>query len=284
MPGLVLGRPRMLLPTRSASETDHRLSATPDSFEERRGPPRFLGRPLRARRGPTPRRIRPLLAPTPLRGDLRRGRRRLQGKQNPRHPGSHSFRGRNPTAHTLACLRFADLVAETVARLTTGSGGLTPGRAGFAPAGRQTKFHGAIAVLQFPSTSRAWSHRFPYGRRGEQGRARCVPVVDTSDGRDTGSGKSVYSFSMGTFAESVSLVSLVSMEDEEGADRREEDSKTRRACSPALQQPRRLIRASRTASSAVMAIRSCAVTPGSGTRNASSQNSMSIAWSPPPFV
>jgi len=43
-------------------------------------------------------------------------------------------------------------------RLTTGSGGLTPGRAGFAPAGRQTKFHGAIAFLQFPSTSRAWSH------------------------------------------------------------------------------------------------------------------------------
>ncbi len=49
----------------------------------------------------------------------------------------HNFRGRNPTAHTLACLRFADLVAETVARLTTGSGGLTPGRAGSAPAGRQ---------------------------------------------------------------------------------------------------------------------------------------------------
>ncbi len=42
----------------------------------------------------------------------------------------------NPTAHTLACLRFAGLVAETVARLATGSGGLTLGRAGFAPAGR----------------------------------------------------------------------------------------------------------------------------------------------------
>ena len=48
-------------------------------------------------------------------------------------------------AHTLACLRFADPVTETVARLTTGSGGLTPGRAGFAPAGRQTKFHEVIA-------------------------------------------------------------------------------------------------------------------------------------------
>jgi len=47
----------------------------------------------------------------------------------------YSFRSHLPTAHTFACLRFADRVTETVARLTTGSGGLTPGRAGFAPAG-----------------------------------------------------------------------------------------------------------------------------------------------------
>ncbi len=62
----------------------------------------------------------------------------------------YSFRGHVPTAHTLACLRFADLVAEAVARLTTGSGGLTPGRAGFAPAGRRTKFHGVIADPPIP--------------------------------------------------------------------------------------------------------------------------------------
>jgi len=47
------------------------------------------------------------------------------------------FEATDTTAHTLACLRFADPVTETVARLTTGSGGLTPGRAGFAPAGRR---------------------------------------------------------------------------------------------------------------------------------------------------
>ena len=47
----------------------------------------------------------------------------------------YSFRSHVPTAHTLVRLRFADPIAETVARLTTGSGGLTPGRAGFAPAG-----------------------------------------------------------------------------------------------------------------------------------------------------
>ncbi len=39
-----------------------------------------------------------------------------------------TFRGQTPTA-----------------RLATGPGGLTLGRAGFAPAGRQTKFHGGIA-------------------------------------------------------------------------------------------------------------------------------------------
>jgi hypothetical protein len=59
----------------------------------------------------------------------------------------HSFRSQVPTAHTLACLRFADLVTETVARLATGSGGLTPGRTGFAPAGRHSEV--------------SWSHRIP---------------------------------------------------------------------------------------------------------------------------
>ena len=34
------------------------------------------------------------------------------------------------TAHTLACLRFDNPVTETIARLTTGSGGLTPDRTG----------------------------------------------------------------------------------------------------------------------------------------------------------
>ena len=58
-----------------------------------------------------------------------------------------SFRGHNPTAHTLARLRFADLVTETVARLATGSGGLTLGRAGFAPAGQRIEI--------------SWSHRSP---------------------------------------------------------------------------------------------------------------------------
>jgi hypothetical protein len=52
-------------------------------------------------------------------------------------------------AHTFACLRIAEAISGTGARLATGSGGLTLGRAGFAPAGRQTKFHEGI-VSSFP--------------------------------------------------------------------------------------------------------------------------------------
>ena len=46
----------------------------------------------------------------------------------------------------LAYLRFAGPISETVARLATGLGGLTPSRTGFAPAGRHPKFHEGIAT------------------------------------------------------------------------------------------------------------------------------------------
>lgn len=73
MQELVLSRPRVLPQTRDASETDHRLSVGPGSFEERQGPPGLLGRPLRTPHGQTPRRIRRPLAPPPqfeeIRGD-----------------------------------------------------------------------------------------------------------------------------------------------------------------------------------------------------------------------
>jgi len=65
--------------------------------EERQGPPGLLGRPLRTCRGVTPRRTRPLLAPTSLREDLRRDRHRLHGKQNARHPERILFS--KPTTH-----------------------------------------------------------------------------------------------------------------------------------------------------------------------------------------
>jgi hypothetical protein len=48
-------------------------------------------------------------------------------------------------AHMCARLRLADHISRIVARLTPDSGGRTLGRAGFAPAGRQTKFPEVIA-------------------------------------------------------------------------------------------------------------------------------------------
>jgi hypothetical protein len=45
-----------------------------------------------------------------------------------------------PTARSLAYLRIGDCVTASAARLAIGVGGLAPHRAGFAPAGRQTKF------------------------------------------------------------------------------------------------------------------------------------------------
>ncbi len=133
-----------------ALEIDDRLSVRPESPEERQGPPGLRGRPLPACRGATSRRTRlssPLLLFEKIYGEvaIAFARNRTLGIRD-----EYSFRGHVPTAHTLARLRFADLVTETVARLTTGSGGLTPGRAGFAPAGRRTKFHGVIASPPIP--------------------------------------------------------------------------------------------------------------------------------------
>ena len=65
-----------------------------------------------------------------------------------------------PTAHTLAHLRIAARVTAYAARLATGLGGLTPDRAGFAPAGRLTEFHEVIASSILPDQP-AWSHRAP---------------------------------------------------------------------------------------------------------------------------
>jgi len=80
------------------------------------------------------------------------------GSLEPSASGLYEFRDRNPTAHTLACLRIAGHIAETVARLATGW-------AGSPLAGRdshllddKSKFQGVIAFLLFPSTSIAWSH------------------------------------------------------------------------------------------------------------------------------
>src|SRR5688500_68902 len=53
----LMGRRHVLLQTRRASETTHRLSAKPGYVEEWRRPPRLRGQPLRACPRRTPRRI-----------------------------------------------------------------------------------------------------------------------------------------------------------------------------------------------------------------------------------
>ena len=64
-----VGRRHVRPHTRRASETGHRLSATPECVEERRGPPGLRGRPLRTCHGRTPRRIPPPPRPEMLAGD-----------------------------------------------------------------------------------------------------------------------------------------------------------------------------------------------------------------------
>jgi len=142
MQALVLCRRHVRSPTCRASETGHRLSARPGWVEERRGPPRCLGRPLRTCHGRTPRRRHP-----PPRPDVCKGVLLPSGKTGPSASGKMiGFGAACPMARTFAYLRIADAISGTVARLATGPGGLTLGRAGFAPAGRRTKFHEGITT------------------------------------------------------------------------------------------------------------------------------------------
>ncbi len=105
------------------------------SFEEWQGPPGLLGRPLRTCRGATPRRTRlssPLLLFEKIHGESA-----IAFREN-RTLGIRKvivFEATYPRPTRSRAYDNALLVTETVARLATGSGGLTPGRAGFAPAG-----------------------------------------------------------------------------------------------------------------------------------------------------
>ncbi len=88
-----------------------------------------------------------------------------------RHPESEPFRGRNSTARTFAYLRIAHSISGTGARLATDSGGLTLSRTGFAPAGRQTKFHEGIASSNsswpaWPGRTKDWLIKMAKENRG----------------------------------------------------------------------------------------------------------------------
>ena len=150
MQKLVLNRLHVLLQTRSALEWGHRHSVKPGHFEETQGPPRLLGHPLHTCRGAQHPAGTNLSSPfLPLRRSTQRPASPSRNYERSA-TGMTLFRGHSPTAHMFVRLRIDNLITEAAARLTTGSGGLAPGRAGFAPAGQQTKFHGVIAIPPIP--------------------------------------------------------------------------------------------------------------------------------------
>src|SRR5215211_5766586 len=86
------------------------------------------------------------------------------GKTGPSASGKTiGFGAACPMAHTFARLRIADHISGIVARLATGSGGLTLGRAGrvLHPLDDKRSFM-KLSHLHSPSTGIAWSHYFPY--------------------------------------------------------------------------------------------------------------------------
>jgi hypothetical protein len=135
-----LGRRHVHPPTCRASETGHRLSARPECIEERRGLPGYGAVLFVRAMVEHPAGYGPLLAHNTEKPLL------PSGKSGPWASGKViGFGAACPMAHTFACLRIAEAISDAGARLATGSGGLTLGRAGFAPTGRHTKFHEGIA-------------------------------------------------------------------------------------------------------------------------------------------
>ena len=108
---LLLGRTRLRPLTRARRRV---ITGSPWLREIRKGeagPPRFLGRPSRTCRGRPPRRTRRSLAHPGSDADAFRRREALGVRI------LVTFRGCSPTAHTLARLRIAGVVAAAVARL-----------------------------------------------------------------------------------------------------------------------------------------------------------------------
>ena len=131
--------------TRTCQRAERRRSITGSPSHrfpaaERQGLPRLLSRPLRACRGRRPRRMRLPPRPLTVRSLLPSGKTKPSASEM-----NIVFVAAWPTAHTLAYLRIAERVTAHVARLATDPGGLSPDRAGLAPAGRQTMFHEVIA-------------------------------------------------------------------------------------------------------------------------------------------
>jgi len=136
-------QPSDFLPTFGLSSGSPRLR--PTSFaEEWTGPPRLLGRPLCARPGHPPRQMCHSLAHLTVMTLL------PSEHLVPWAPGKYQFRGRSPAAHTLVDLRIATTVTRNGARPYFRPAGLSSGRVGFTPTGRQTEFL-KVSPPPFPS-------------------------------------------------------------------------------------------------------------------------------------
>jgi hypothetical protein len=112
------GRRHVRPPTCRASETGHRLSATPE----------YLRGEVRASQVARPSSSYVLWSNTPpdtVPSSPTTAEDRCCLRRNPARSasGKHTFRGRSPTARTFACLRIAATIAGTVARLATGRAG-----------------------------------------------------------------------------------------------------------------------------------------------------------------
>ena len=134
-----LGRLRVHPSTRSALESGHRVPIAP-VFARRETRGSLVPGPSSS---PVPCSTTPPVVANPRPSRVRH--RGLQAYQHPRQPECFAFRGCYPSAaHALAYLRIAvGLPYRRKARYRLVR--LHPGRAGFAPAGRQTEFHRFIA-------------------------------------------------------------------------------------------------------------------------------------------
>jgi len=154
------GRRHVCPHTCRASETGHRLSAIPGFVEERRGPPRLRGHPLRACYGRTPRRIS---SPPRPKKNSRRGLLLPSMKSSTLGiRKDYRFRGRSPTARTFACLRFAELDFQERRKACYRLGRAHPWPGRIPTCWTTNKVSWWHRVLQFPLTHRAWSYYFIY--------------------------------------------------------------------------------------------------------------------------
>ena len=141
---LVLDRPRLHPRTRGALEHGNRRSISPVALRGDSGPPRLLGRPLRACPGRTPRRADRRLAPSRRPSCCLRSLTAASapGMSVLSRPHSRGPRARVPTHRRIRCRLRRKARYPPV--------GLNFGGVGFAPTGRRTIFQEETSPPSIP--------------------------------------------------------------------------------------------------------------------------------------